>query len=180
MKDMHKDIPEENNEPMDREEKLAEENVKPLTDLEAQLADAEEMVKKHQDNYLRALAEMENMRKRNLREREEYIKFASLPILKKLLNIMDDFERALNNTENQDFEALHKGVEMIYKKLLEIVTAEGVAPIEALGQPFDPEFHHPLLMEESSEPENTVIEELQKGYIMHGRVVRPSLVKVSN
>ncbi|NLB88832.1 MAG: nucleotide exchange factor GrpE, partial [Syntrophomonadaceae bacterium] len=131
-------------------------------------------------NYLRALAEMENMRKRNNRDREEYIKFSSMAVIKKLLPIIDDFERALDANTVQDFESMQKGMEIIYKKLLEVIKNEGVEPIEALGKPFDPEYHQPLMMEESSEPANTVIEELQKGYIMHGRVIRPSLVKVSN
>lgn len=151
-----------------------------LTELKEKLAKAEETAKKNYDSYLRALAEMENMRKRNQREREEYIKFSSVSMIKKLLPIIDDFERAMDEKTVQDFESLKKGVEMIYKNLMEVIKNEGVEPIEALGKPFDPEYHQPLMMEESSEPSNTVIEELQKGYIMHGRVIRPSLVKVSS
>ncbi len=163
------------------EEENKEENIELQNEWETKLANAEEMAKKFQDSYLRAIAETENIRKRNQREKEEYLKFASLPLIRKLLGVMDDFERALENKDSsQDLDALNKGMEMIYKKLLEIITAEGVMPIEALGQPFDPEFHNPLMMEASEAPENTVIDELQKGYIMHGRVIRPSLVKVSN
>lgn len=151
-----------------------------LTELKERLAKAEEMAKKNQDNYLRSLAEIENIRKRNNRDREEYIKYASVTMVKKLLPVIDDFERAIDTNTTQDFESLHKGMEMIFKKLLEVIKSEGVEPIEALGKQFDPEYHQPLMMEESTEPANTVIEEMQKGYMMHGRVIRPSLVKVSN
>ncbi len=134
------------------------------------------------DLYLRALAEKENIKKRAGREREEYIKFATLPLIKKLLLVIDDLDRALDVSHaNQDLEALNKGVEMIARKLHELIKNEGVEAIEAVGKPFDPVYHQPLMVEGSSEEqENMVIEEFQKGYIMHGRVIRPSLVKVSN
>ena len=134
------------------------------------------------DLYLRALAEKENIKKRAGREREEYIKFATLPLIQKLLLVIDDVDRALDVSHaNQDLEALNKGVEMIARKLHELIKNEGVEAIEAVGKPFDPVYHQPLMVEGSSEEqENMVIEEFQKGYIMHGRVIRPSLVKVSN
>lgn len=158
---------------------LSEESLS-IEELQEKLVLAEENTKKFQDSYLRTLAEMENLRKRNQREREEYIKYANLSMVKKLLPVIDDFERAVDSNNNQDYESLLKGMELIFKKLLEVIKSEGVEAIEALGKPFDPEFHQPLMMEESLEPENTVLEEMQKGYIMNGRVIRPSLVKVSN
>lgn len=134
------------------------------------------------DQYLRSLAEVENVRKRALREKEEYVKFAAVPVIKKVLLVMDDLERALTMSEsNRDFDALYKGLQMITKRMDDLIQEEGVETIEAVGKPFDPQFHQPLMVEASSEhPENTVIEELQKGYVLHGRVIRPSLVKVSN
>lgn len=81
---------------------------------------------------------------------------------------------------DQNYEALYKGVEMINNSLHEMIKAEGVEPIDALGKPFDPQFHQPLTVETGTgHEENTVIEELQRGYTMKGRVIRPSLVKVS-
>ncbi len=150
-----------------------------IAKLQEKLAQAEEEAKKSQDNYLRALAEMDNLRKRTQRDKEEYIKYANLPMVNKILPIIDDFERALNVEQGQESEGLHKGMELIFKKLLDLIEAEGVEAINAIGQPFDPEFHQPLLVEESEGPENIILEEMQKGYIMHGRVIRPSLVKVS-
>ncbi|MBO8159155.1 nucleotide exchange factor GrpE [Thermosyntropha sp.] len=153
-----------------------------LTRLRNELEAKEAEAKKNHEMYLRALAELENFRKRAAREREEYIKYASLPLIKKFLSVVDDLERALESSEdNEDYQSLKKGLEMILKKMHEIMQTEGVEPIEALGKPFNPEYHQPLSVEESSEhPADTVIAELQKGYLMHGRVIRPSLVKVSS
>lgn len=138
--------------------------------------------KKNYDLYLRTLAEMDNIKKRAARDREEYIKFATLPMIKKILPVIDDLDRALTaSQQNQDYEVLKKGMEMITRSLHEAIKQEGVVAIDALYKPFDPQYHQPLSVEGSSEhPENTVIEEFQKGYIMHGRVIQPSLVKVSN
>lgn len=150
-------------------------------ELQQELHNTREEAKKNYDLYIRALADAENTRKRAQRERDEYIKYATLPIIKKLLPVMDDFQRAIQSSQkSQDYEALHKGVEIIVGHLEQIFQAEGVEAIECLGQPFDPQLHQPLMVESSEEyEENMVIEELQKGYKMKGRVIRPSLVKVS-
>ncbi|NLO21396.1 MAG: nucleotide exchange factor GrpE [Syntrophomonadaceae bacterium] len=149
--------------------------------LREQINKLQEELKQANDLYLRALAEADNTRKRAVRERDEYIKFASLPLVKKLLAVIDDLDRAISMFgPEQNPEALLKGVEMIMSRMKEIVEQEGVQALDALGQPFDPQYHQPLTVEANSQyPENTVIEELQKGYLMHDRVIRPSLVKVS-
>jgi molecular chaperone GrpE len=158
-------------------EAVAEEN-----SLQEEINRLKEECAAYYDQYLRSLAEAENIRKRSLREKEEYVKFAAVPVIKKVLLVMDDLERALAMSEsNQDFEGLYKGLQMIAKRMEDLIQEEGVEAIEAVGKPFDPQFHQPLMVEASSDhPENTVIEELQKGYILHGRVIRPSLVKVSS
>jgi molecular chaperone GrpE len=137
---------------------------------------------KNYDNYLRALAEVENIKKRSLREREEYFKYANVSLIKKLLPVIDDLYRAVDVAQNsKDFEGLSKGVEMTARTLDDLLKGEGVKVIESLGKPFDPQFHQALTVEPSDEhPENTVIEQLQKGYVIHDRVIRPSLVKVSS
>lgn len=152
-----------------------------ITALKSELEKSREESRKHYGLYLRSLAELENYKKRAVRDREEYSKFALLPLIQKLLPVVDDLERALAQFNNsKDLEGLSKGVEIITRSLQEIIKNEGVEPIEALGQPFDPQYHQPLIVEESDEhPENTIIEEFQTGYILHGRVIRPSLVKVS-
>ncbi len=150
-------------------------------DLNERLKLAQEESQKNYDLYLRAVAETENLRKRNQREREEYLKFASWSLIKELLTVMDDLERALAMAgPEQDYANLYKGVEMVHQRLKGVITGAGVEEVEALGQPFDPQYHQALTVESvAGYPENTVVEELQKGYVMHGRLVRPSLVKVS-
>ncbi len=155
--------------------------VNDLEKLKEQMVQCEAEAKKYHQLYLRTLADMENMRKRAIRDREEYLKYASLPLVKPLLTVIDDLERAIKMArETEDLDTLAQGVAMIAKNLKEVINKEGVEPIECLGRPFDPQYHEPLTVEASEEhPENTIIEEMQKGYTMKGRLIRPSLVKVS-
>ena len=150
--------------------------------LQEELQKKTEEAKKNYDQYLRSLAEVENIRKRTQREKEEYIKYAHVSIIKKLLPIIDDFNRGiLAASQSRDFDTLNKGVEITAKNLQELLKNEGVEAIDCLGKPFDPQYHEPLIVEPSAEhPENTVIEELSKGYTLHDRLIRPSLVKVSS
>ncbi len=150
--------------------------------LQEELQKKTEEAQKHYDQYLRSLAEVENMRRRTQREKEDYIKYAHVSIIKKLLPIIDDFNRGmLAASKSRDFDTLSKGVEITAKNLQELLKTEGVAEIDCLGKPFDPQYHEPLMVEPSEEhPENTVIEELSKGYTLHDRLIRPSLVKVSS
>ena len=175
-KDMEMQQENPGTEPVDLEIEVDE-----ITALKSELEKNQQENQKNHDLYLRSLAELENFKKRAARDKEEYSKFALLPLIQKLLPVIDDLERALAQFDSsKDLEGLSKGVEMITRSLQEIIKNEGVEPIEALGQPFDPQYHQPLIVEESDEhPENTIIEEFQTGYILHGRVIRPSLVKVS-
>ena len=175
-KDMEMQQENPGTEPVDLEIEVDE-----ITALKSELEKSQQESQKNYDLYLRSLAELENFKKRAARDKEEYSKFAVLPLIQKLLPVIDDLERALAQFDNsKDLEGLSKGVEMITRSLQEIIKNEGVEPIEALGQDFDPQYHQPLIVEESGEhPENTIIEEFQTGYILHGRVIRPSLVKVS-
>jgi len=147
-----------------------------------ELLHQQEETRKNYDLYLRALADVENIKKRSLRDRDEYLKYASTSLIKKLLPIIDDLHRAVEVARtSRDFEALNRGVEMTARSLDELLKGEGVEVIESLGKPFDPQYHQALTVEPSEEhPENTVIQQLQKGYILHDRVIRPSLVKVSS
>lgn len=149
--------------------------------LQEQLQNQSEEAKRYYDQYLRSLAEAENMKKRSQREKEDYLKYAHLSIIKKLLPIIDDLNRGLEAANvAQDFEGLRKGVEITARSLVDLLRQEGVTEIDCLGKPFDPQYHEPLMVVASDEhPENTVIEELNKGYMIHDRIIRPSLVKVS-
>jgi len=152
-----------------------------LAQLERQL---EEKTRESQENYerfLRALADLENMKKRFQKEKEELLRFAARPLIEKLLPVMDDFMRAATASKaTKDFDALCQGVEMVQKKLMEILRSEGVTPIEAVNQQFDPRYHESLAVEDNPNlPDNVIVEEYQKGYLMRGRLLRPSLVKVA-
>ncbi|MEW6075346.1 MAG: nucleotide exchange factor GrpE [Candidatus Omnitrophota bacterium] len=134
------------------------------------------------DRLLRLQADFENTRKRLERERTDFIRFANEGLILELLNVLDDLERAveLAQTKHEDLPAFLKGVEMILAHLYELLKKSGVKPIEAKGKQFDPHFHEAMLqVEDSAVAENSVVEELQKGYLLHDRVIRTVKVKVS-
>jgi molecular chaperone GrpE len=130
------------------------------------------------ERLLRRQAEFENYRKRTERERAEYLSFAGMDAVRELLPIVDDFERGLK-VESIDSEYA-KGMELIYQRLMDTLAKLGVEPVQAVGQPFDPNFHHAIDRQESGDVEpDTVVEEFQKGYRYKGKLLRPSIVKVS-
>lgn len=135
-----------------------------------------------QEKILRLQADFDNTRKRFERQNAEFIKYAKEEVLVELLTILDDLERTVEAAEKgqEDFKAFLKGIEMILAHLYEMLKKEGVSPIEAKGKKFDPNFHEPLMQQETEEAdEGIVLEELQKGYILNGRVIRTSKVKVA-
>lgn len=130
------------------------------------------------DRYLRTLADFENYRKRADREKQEFYKHALASVLKELLPVLDNFDRALEHAEEGD--DFHKGVLLIYKQLLDALRKHGVRPIEESGVHFDPNIHEAVVREEDpSVPSHTVAAVLQKGYFLHDRLLRPALVKVA-
>jgi molecular chaperone GrpE len=147
------------------------------------LSEAEYLkLKEESDKCLRMQADFENMRKRLEREKQDFLKFANEGIIVEFLNVLDDLERTvgLAQEHHQDLPAFLKGVEMILAHLYEMLKDYGVKPIEAEGKIFDPHFHEALMQIENKElPEHTIVEELQKGYLLNDRVIRTSKVKVS-
>ncbi|MBP5201023.1 MAG: nucleotide exchange factor GrpE [Schwartzia sp.] len=138
---------------------------------EAELAEKE-------NRYLRLQADFENFRRRTRQEKEELAAVVTQNLLKDLLPFLDNFERALA-AENSDAESLRAGVEMMYKQLVEALKKEGLEYIETKGKPFDPNFHQAVMRVEDAEKEDgEIVAELQKGYMVKGRVVRPSMVQV--
>lgn len=133
------------------------------------------------DKLLRVQADFDNYKKRLEREKIEFIKFANEEIIVEILKILDDFERAVEAGKHKhDFDILYKGVEMIWKDLKEFLKQKGLKEIETKGKPFNPHEHEAMMQEETGEhPEDHVVEEFQKGYILNGRVIRPAKVKVS-
>jgi molecular chaperone GrpE len=131
-----------------------------------------------QDRLLRTAAEFDNYRKRMDRERRDLAESTAGEVMKELLPIIDNLERALHAAEQDD--PLRKGVELIHKQMLEMLRKRGVTPIEALGADFDPNFHQAVIHEESAQHrEGEVMEELQRGYVVGDRLLRPSMVKVA-
>ncbi len=156
---------------------LEEKVAKSESDLEA----AKTQVAEYYARLQRLQAEFDNYRKRTLKEKEEISKYASERLVSAILPVLDNFERAIGSAHtSQDVTAYAQGVEMIFRQLHDILAKEGLAVIEALGQAFDPNIHEAILTVESEEySENTVVEEVQKGYYLKDRVLRPSMVKVS-
>ncbi len=133
------------------------------------------------DMMLRLAAEMDNYKKRVAKERESLIKYGSQGIVQELLPILDNFERAIEAAgKSSDFDSLLEGVEMISKQMYDALERKGVSKIDAVGETFDPNIHEAVVQVASEKySENTVVEELQKGYMLHDRIVRPSMVAVS-
>ncbi|MFE6795835.1 nucleotide exchange factor GrpE [Paenibacillus chitinolyticus] len=147
----------------------------------AELDELRKAAEESQQRLLRAQADFDNFRRRTRQEKEEFAKYASLKLIEQMLPVIDNFDRALvSSRETQDFEALTKGIEMVYRQLDQVMTQEGLTPIEAVGQSFNPEFHQAIMQVESDEhEEGIVVEEVQKGYMLKDKVIRPSMVKVS-
>lgn len=150
--------------------------------LEAELKEAKAQAEDYYNRLQRLQAEFDNFRKRTLKEKEELVKYASERVVAELLPVIDNFERALEAAKNsQDISSFAQGVEMIFRQLNNVLGKEGLAPIEAVGQAFDPNIHEAIMQVESEEhPANTVVEEVQKGYYLKDKVLRPSMVKVSS
>src|SRR5262249_8294217 len=133
------------------------------------------------DRLLRKQAEFENYKKRMDREKSDFIQFASADLMKELLNALDSFELALKNAATKsDAQSMLRGFELIYKQLQDTLTRFGLKPIEAKGKAFDPNFHQAVSTQLTNEiEENTVIEEMRKGYLLNGRLLRPAMVSVA-
>jgi molecular chaperone GrpE len=150
-------------------------------DLEQALAVKAEEAKTFQDKYLRLAAEFENFKRLTQKQKQEYSQFANESLLKELLPIVDNLERALKCVqEGRTTDGLVQGVELTLKQFTETLARFGVRPIVSLGVPFDPTRHQAVARQESkTAAENTVIEEYQKGYQLHDRILRAAMVVVA-
>jgi molecular chaperone GrpE len=145
---------------------------------EAQPAEPAPDTAEWKNRYMRTLADFENFRKRSEREKQDFQKYAVANVMREILPVLDNFDRALDHAaEGDDF---HKGVLMIYKQLFDTLQKHGLKTIEQSGVPFDPNIHEGVIREDDpSVPSGTVIAILQKGYFLHDRLLRPAMVKVS-
>jgi len=168
------------------EEKVSEPVDKALEKLtkEELLEKARELQKesdKNYDLYLRSQAEMENIKKRNRKEKEDYLKFASESLIKEMLPVLDNLEKALSHSDNENnVNALKEGIRLTLKGLKDTLSKSGLEEVKGLGEPFDPCFHEAVSeMDDPKAKPGTVITELQKGYTLNTRLIRPAMVVVN-
>lgn len=155
-----------------------EEQPEEIIDEAAQLR---EELEAEQNKYLRLLADYDNFKRRTQKDKEIAGKFRAQSLLTDLLPVLDNFERALSvEAKSEESKSLLKGVEMVQASLLEAVKREGLEDIKSVGEAFDPNFHQAVMQEKDENAEaGTVLQELQKGYTLKGRVLRPAMVKVN-
>ena len=155
----------------------------PLRDALSKLARAESLILQQKDEVLRVQADMKNLRRRTEQDIEKAHKFGQERLTSELLAVIDNLERALQvpiDADNEAVKALHEGVELTLKSFLDCLRKFGVEQIDPLGEPFDPQLHQAMAVQESPDAEpNSVIAVMQKGYTLHGRVLRPAMVMVS-
>ena len=156
--------------------KKKEEEIK---ELKKELEDLNKEKEEYKTEYLRQLADKENLRKRLEREKTEFYQHALSEALVDFLSVLDNFERALQSEDLGEQKSFREGVEMIYKQFLSELAKQGVQPIDLSDKKFDPRFHQAFATQESSDVEEAEVgEEFQRGYTLNGRLLRPALVKV--
>ncbi len=178
--EINQKIPQPNNELGEEtaEKKLSD----PIKKMEARIEELEKEVEANYDRFIRVTADFENYKKRVAREISDLRKFANENILKDMLSVVDNLERAIESGLKQDIEkqTLLEGVEITLKDLFRMFEKYGVKDFKSEGQPFDPVFHQAMMQEQTNDyPDNTVLNELQKGYTIHERLLRPAMVVVA-
>jgi molecular chaperone GrpE len=151
------------------------------TELIEKIQSLQEEADKNYDLYVRSQAEMENFKKRNAKEKEDVVRYANETLIKEILPVMDNLEKAISHAQQDNaVDALREGVELTLKGLKDSLKKAGLKEVEAQGHPFDPCFHEAVseMVDERAKP-GTVIQELQKGYVLNGRLIRPSMVIVN-
>ena len=174
------DVDQENEEASIEEENIEEaKELSPLEQLEEKIRLKDDELLKQKDTFLREKAELDNFKKRLVKEKEDFVQFANERLLKEVIQIEDNMERAMT-ASNATLKSLQEGVEMIQKQFATFLKNQKVKPIEALGKPFDPNLHEVLNQQESEEhEENTVIQEYSKGYTLNGRILRSAKVVIA-
>lgn len=151
-----------------------------LERLKAELEKKSREAGEYKEKYLRAYAELENFKKRILKDQAEFIRYANEALLRELLVVLDNLERARAHAPSlPEATPWIEGIVLTVKQLEEIMAKFGVTPIQAVGLPFDPSIHQAMLQVERDDQEGTVVEEFQRGYLLHERVLRPALVAVA-
>jgi molecular chaperone GrpE len=149
--------------------------------LQSQLLEKTKEAQEFHDRLLRYAADMENLKKRQEKERAELLQFANENLIKELLPVVDNLERALEHGRQLEApSALMEGLNLVYQSFIKALNRFGVTAVVCVGEPFDPAFHNAVVQEETTEvPDCTVTKELQKGYLLHNRLLRPAMVVVA-
>jgi len=177
--EVEKEASPEKGQSAEKDDKIFVENVH---DLKEKLASAQEESKETYDRLLRVYAEFENYKKRTAREMEDFRKFANESILREILVLVDNLERAVDSSGDQSDtdSCVVEGVHLTINEIKKVFEKFSVKPIDALKKPFDPNFHEAVMQEETDDhPDNIVLREFQKGYMIHDRLLRPAMVAVS-
>ena len=182
-----KQDPQLNEDTSEKEEKNTEKNTSDKPDEELKELTPEEKIKELEDKLARTLAEMENQRRRFEKEREDAFSYGGFAFAKETLNLIDNFERSKKILENdeilKDTEALKKTLEhfeIINKDMVSILSKNGITPIDSIGKKLDPNLHQAMMeIEDDQKDTGTIVQEIQKGFMMKDRLLRPSLVGVS-
>ena len=149
--------------------------------LERELEEARAKSEEHLYNWQRSAADFSNFKRRTDDERAQLSQFTNAILIGKLLGVLDDFDRALESVPGDADDPWIAGVKLVERKLRNVLESEGVTQIDAVGQPFDPNLHEAVAHEETPDhPDNEVIGEVQRGYRLHDRLIRPALVRVAN
>ena len=171
--------------PFQSEDENLENNIEETTETtEEPVAEDKELQKKYEElnnQYIRLAADFDNYRKRQAQERESLLKYGAENTLKKIIEVLDNFERGAKANETiEDCKKVKESFNLVHKQLLDVLSKAGLEVIEAEGKEFDPNFHEAVMQTPTSEyPEHTIIAELQKGYKLEDRVLRPALVNVA-
>ena len=163
----------------DTKEKPLAKMTKP--ELLEKITELQEESKNNFDLYLRSQAEMENIKKRNKKDKEDWVKYANETLIKEMLPVIDNLEKAISHSRNENsFDALKEGVALTLKGFMDALQKSGLAEVKAHGEPFDPNFHQAVSQQEDHNVEpGIILEELQKGYTLNDRLIRPAMVVVS-
>ncbi|WP_230474303.1 nucleotide exchange factor GrpE [Calidifontibacillus erzurumensis] len=166
---------------IENEQDQASEESEELSPEKIEIKRLEQELEEKQNRLLRLQADFENYRRRVRLDQEAAMKYRAQSLIENLLPVLDNFERALNiEVKEEETKQLLKGMEMVYRQLQDALKTEGLNVIEAVGKEFDPNYHHAVMqVNDSNYESNVVVEELQKGYILKDRVIRPTMVKVN-
>jgi molecular chaperone GrpE len=161
------------------DEKPLEEMTK--SELLEKIDELQEASEKNHDLYLRSEAEIENIKKRNRKDKEEWVKYANETLIKEILPVMDNLEMAISHSHDENsIQALREGVELTLKGLRDVLEKSGLEEVKAEGEAFDPNYHHAVSEQADENAEaGTILQELQRGYMLKKRLIRPAMVIVS-